>query len=207
MSDNPFTASLRDAILDNSSVRDGLTDDEAEPLIEWGLAQAEIVTRSLPDQSADEAEMRYEELYGALPMLMTRITWAATFRAQKGADWTLNALKQLNEMSQTLHGENAPQIAEHLLTAYAQGADGLDQGAFVLALMEHLTPSEAEATPPDKPSQPPIAPNTPMLGWRRSPQNPEQPDQGDSEPNEPPAAPDPPIIGWRRSSQNPDQDH
>lgn len=199
MSDNPFNARLKDAILDNSSLRDGLTDDEAEPLIEWGLAQAESLTRNLPDQSSDEAEIRYEELYSTLPKLMTRITWAATFRAQKGADWTLNALKQLNELSQTLHGENAPQIPEHLLTAYAQGADGLDQGAFVLALMEHFTPSE-----PDKPSPPPIQPNTPMLGWRREP---EPPTQADSDPNEANKPPDAPMIGWRRSPQNPDQDN
>ena len=52
-----YAARLRDAILDNSALRNGLNDDEAQPLIDRGLSMADRVTVGVQD------EARYEQLY------------------------------------------------------------------------------------------------------------------------------------------------
>jgi hypothetical protein len=119
---------LRDAILDNSALRDGLTDDEAQPLIDWGLALA------------DEVGAKVDQL----------ITWAATYRTNKGEAWTRTTLEQLNQLNRTLRGEDAAQISQNAISGYAQGADGLDNGAFVLELMKQLSPSVALLPPPQE---------------------------------------------------------
>jgi len=143
MSENEWAARLRDAILDNSALRDGLLDEEAQPLIDWGLALAAVVTAPLP--TLPDPEMRYEELYDALPKLMTRITWVTIYRQNKGADWTTRTLQQLNELNIVLHGETAPQIPALQMSAYAEASDGLSNGALVQALMQHLSlPIEPE---------------------------------------------------------------
>ena len=138
---NEWGKRLQDAILDNSKIRDGLHDDEAQPLIDWGLDIAKQVTLPLADMPTDEAEIRYEELYGALPRLMTRLTWVAVYREKKGDDWTIKTIHQLNEMNQILHGTDAPQISEGAMKGYANQLDGLSKGDLVKALMETLTPN------------------------------------------------------------------
>lgn len=121
---NVWTERLRDAILDNSAWRRGLEDDEAQPLLDWGLAKANEVTTPLTTMPPEDAEARYDELYGALPKQMTRITWAATYREKKGEGWTRKTLNQLNELNQTLYGQAAPQIDQAWIDAYATHQDG-----------------------------------------------------------------------------------
>jgi hypothetical protein len=136
---NEWGKRLQDAILENAAIRDGLHDDEAQPLIDWGLALAVQVTNGLEKLPKAEAEIRYEELYGALPKLLTRITWFTLHRVNKGPEWANRTLEQLNELSRTLHGENAPQIPALLMSAYANSADGMATPAMVNTLMQHLT--------------------------------------------------------------------
>ncbi len=137
---NAWGEQLRDAILENSAIRDGLTDDEAQPLIDWGLARAVEVTQGLDLMDEMDAEARYEELYNALPKLLTRITWVALYRADKGADWTTRTLEQLNEFNRTLLGDYAPQISPTAINAYAALTDGMEAGALVVELMRRLSP-------------------------------------------------------------------
>ena len=141
---------LRDAILENSALRDGLTDDEAQPLIDWGLALADEVGAKVDQLPAEDLETNYEEHAAALLKLLTRITWAATYRTNKGEAWTRTTLEQLNQLNRTLRGEAAPQISENAISGYAQGADGLDNGAFVRELMKQLSPAVALLPPPQE---------------------------------------------------------
>jgi hypothetical protein len=141
---NKWAARLRDAILDNSALRDGLTDEEAQPLIDWGLAVAVRVTADLSSRTPNEADVRYEELYEALPKLLTRITWVTLFREKKGAEWTVKTLNQLNELNRTLYGESAPQFSDLQISTYANRYDGLERGALVKALMSILSPNTDE---------------------------------------------------------------
>lgn len=148
---NAWGKKLQDALLDNAALRDGLKDDEAQPLLDWGLALAVKVTHGLEALPSQTADLRYEELYEALPKLLTRITWLTLHRAKKGPEWSTRTLDQLNELSRTLHGEGAPQIPALLMTAYANAADGLATPDLIKTLMGHLSPSQpapSEASPP-----------------------------------------------------------
>jgi hypothetical protein len=98
----------------------------------------------LPTKTPNEADIRYEELYEALPKFLTRITWVTLFREKKGVDWTVKTLNQLNELSRTLYGESAPQFSEVQISTYANQYDGLERGALVKALMSILSPTDTE---------------------------------------------------------------
>lgn len=137
---NEWSAKIKDAILSDSALRDGLTDQEAQPLIDWGLARAEEIGSQIAALPAAEIEIVLEEKQYALLKLMTRITWIAIHRAGKGAEWTTATLQKLNELNQTLYGETAPQISDNLIAAYAQQSNGLTQGEMVLELMKQLSP-------------------------------------------------------------------
>jgi hypothetical protein len=137
---NHWGQSLQDAILDNSALRDGLTDDEAQPLIDWGLDLAATLTQGLDRLPDVEAEARYEQLYAHLPKLMTRFTWLALHRAAKGQDWATRTLEQMNDYSRELYGPAAPQLNALALGRYASGADALERGALILALMADFSP-------------------------------------------------------------------
>lgn len=143
---------LRDAILENSALRDGLTDDQAQPLIDWGLALADEVGAKIDQMPADDLETNYETYASALLKLMTRITWVATYRSSKGEAWTQDTLAKLNELNRTLRGESAPQISETTMHGYAQQIDGLDQGALVRELMQQLSPTVQLLPPPQEDS-------------------------------------------------------
>ena len=141
---NPWAEKLRDAILSNSAIREGIHDDAAQPLIDWGLQLAEAVTAGLTAMPDNIATMRYEALYEALPKLLTRITWVVVYREKKGADWTARTLNQLNELNQALHGADAPQLDEARITQLANRQDGLEPGALISALIATLSPANGE---------------------------------------------------------------
>jgi hypothetical protein len=122
-----YTALLQDAILDNSKIRDGLTDTEAQPLIDWGLQQAELVT----DDTTDEA--RYEELYGALPRLLMRMNWFVTYTPKKGADFGVKTMNQINNYAQTIYGK--AKFNEDAINDLIAMVDG---GADVPSVLEKL---------------------------------------------------------------------
>jgi hypothetical protein len=137
---NPWAEQLRDAILSNSAIREGIQDDAAQPLIDWGLQLAEQVTARLPSMPDSIVEQRFEALSAALPKLLTRITWVVVHREKKGADWTSRTLTQLNELNQTLHGTNAPQIDEARIAQLANRQDGLEPAALISDLIAVLSP-------------------------------------------------------------------
>lgn len=137
---NTWTERLRDTLLDNSALRDGLTDDEAQPLIDWGLAQAERVTAGLDGMMPEIAEAHYETLSSALPKLLTRITWLAVHRERKGPQWTQQTIDQINRFSQDLYGQDAPQLPPDSLSTLAQPAPN---GPYILTLIRYLSPTES----------------------------------------------------------------
>jgi hypothetical protein len=136
---NTWADKLRDKLLDNSALRDGLTDDEAQPLLDWGLALAEKVTMGMETRPEPQAEARYEALSSALPKLITRINWVTIHAAQKGADWTAQTMQQMNELNRILHGEAAPQLPQQALEAISNSPNHANTLQF---LMHQLSPTE-----------------------------------------------------------------
>ena len=140
---NPWAEQLRDIILSNSALREGIQDDAAQPLIDWGLALAEQVTKNLPSMPDTVASERYEALSGALPRLLTRITWVVVHREKKGPDWTTRTLNQLNELNHMLHGADAPQLSPSRIAELANRQDELEPAALINNLIEALSPPPA----------------------------------------------------------------
>ena len=57
---NPYAKKFRDAILDRSALTDELTDDEAEPFINWAMTQADRV--GVMVENEDDAEVKLRSL-------------------------------------------------------------------------------------------------------------------------------------------------
>ncbi|MBZ0310717.1 MAG: hypothetical protein K8I82_31960 [Anaerolineae bacterium] len=143
MMENIWGQKLRDAILSNSAVRDGLTDEEAQPLIDWGLGLADIIGKKMA--SLPDPEAAYETYLAALPKLMTRINWLTTFSQKKGAEWTKKTIAQVQELSQTLFEEQAPPLdAENMLRYLILGAEEIDRKSRVMLLIQKLTPENKD---------------------------------------------------------------
>jgi hypothetical protein len=144
--DNIWGQKLRDAILSNSAVRDGLTDDEAQPLIDWGLALADGIGKKMAQ--LPDPEGAYETYLAALPKLLTRVNWLAVFSAKKGPEWTKKTIDQVHELTQTLFEEQAPPIdSENMLRYLVLGVEALDRNSVVHQLIQKLSPIDKEGTP------------------------------------------------------------
>lgn len=137
---NTWGRKLQDAILDNAALRDGLTDTEAQPLVDWGLQRAVVVTAPLDDHPLPDE--RYEELYSALPKLMTRISWLAIYREKKGEAWSVKTINQINELNTTLYGADAPTINPISAGQLATMSDGFNKSELILDLIYKLTPND-----------------------------------------------------------------
>ncbi|NJL92914.1 MAG: hypothetical protein HC915_03925 [Anaerolineae bacterium] len=142
MADNDFGTKLSEAVLSSSALRENLTDDEAQPLVDWGVAQAEQVGAQMGDLLPMQQAMALEEKQTALLKLLTRITWVAVHSANKGEAWTRKTLAQINEYEQVLYGPAAPQLNAELMDRIALGQAGYNQGELVLTLIQALSPEE-----------------------------------------------------------------
>ena len=141
-----WAAQLQDAILDNSGIRKGLHDDAAQPLLDWGLQLAKDSTQGLEALPSDQAQARYDDLYTALPKLLTRIAWVVVYRAKKGADWTLKTFSQINEFNRVVQGGRAYQFSKQEIVEYANSMDGLQGQAMVKHLIRKLDHAEKDST-------------------------------------------------------------
>jgi hypothetical protein len=153
-----WTKKIQDAIADNSALRDGLTDDEAMPLIDWGAARAEQIGARMaaPDTPAPDEEQVSSTAY-ALTRLMTRITWVVTYRHKKDAAWLTRTFNKINDLSNKLHGPDVPALSEDEIAAWIAEHKQYSNGELVNKLIARLTPP----TTPDTPGAPPdIPPDT-----------------------------------------------
>lgn len=141
--ENIWGQKLRDAILSNSAIRDGLTDEEAQPLIDWGLGLADVIGKKMA--SLPDPEAAYETYLAALPRLMTRVNWLTTFSQKKGVDWTKKTIAQVHELTRTLFEEQArPLDAENLLRYLVLGAEEIDRKSRVIQLIQKFSPEDKE---------------------------------------------------------------
>jgi hypothetical protein len=134
-----WAATLKDAILSNEGLRDGLNDPEAQMLLDWGLIHAERVGGQLDLLSPDEAELALEDRQGLLLKFLTRVVWIAVKRTEAGPEWTLQTLQKINTLYVELYGEGVPQLEAAQMTAYSQMQDGLGPGELLKTLMQQLS--------------------------------------------------------------------
>lgn len=157
-----WTAVIHDKLADaGSSIREGLTDDEARPLMDWGVDQAPRLAARLagPDTPAPSDD-QVKEAAHALTRLMTRITWVVTYRDQKDDEWLMRTLVKINQLSQEVYGPDAPQLSDEEIARWIAARGQHNTGELVQGLVERYTP--ATTAPAEPPAEPPAAGPTPL---------------------------------------------
>jgi len=133
---------IEDTIGDSSKVREGLQDNEAIPLIDWGAAQAQrIVQRITAAGQPTPTEDQVGELAYSLVRLMTRITWVVVYRNKKDAAWLTRTFHTINELSQELFGPNAPLLTEQEIADWIAEHSKHTDGELIQNLLARLSPS------------------------------------------------------------------
>jgi hypothetical protein len=129
---------IKDQIADSSKVREGLNDDEAISLIDWGNQQAHTLAETMantPEPTTKAVDTKGYDLV----RLMTRITWLATYRHKKDAPWLTQTFKTINQINQTLHGPNAPAFSDEEINTWLATHNQYSNSELIQNLMARLT--------------------------------------------------------------------
>lgn len=144
-----WTKQIQDTLASNSGMREGLHDDEALPLVEWGAEQAETVAQRLAEAGAPPPDAEQVAMAAHnLGRLLTRITWVVTYRAKKDPAWLARTFAKINALSAELFGPDAPTLSDDEIAAWIAGQAEKSNGDLVRDLVDRLTPKSAD-TPPD----------------------------------------------------------
>lgn len=157
-----WTRQIQDTLAGNSGMREGLDDDEALPLVNWGAEQAETVAHRLaqPDTPPPDDEQVALAAHN-LGRLLTRITWVVTFRTKKDAAWLTRTFAKINALSQEVFGPDAPTLSDEEIAAWIDEQAGKSNGELVQGLITRLTPQGAA---PDVAGESPVDGGTSELG-------------------------------------------
>lgn len=160
---NPWTKRIEDTLADASAVREGLQDDEALPLMDWGVAQAHVLGARMaaPEAAAapaPPAEEQVAEKAYALVRLMTRITWVVTYRHKKDAAWLTRTFNKINDLSRELHGPDAPALSDDEIADWIATHAQHSNAELLQDLIARLTPGQPAQ--PDEMQPPPPGPGT-----------------------------------------------
>ncbi len=187
-------------IASDSGIREGLHDEDAIPLMDWGRAQAKRVAARLESTMPDaDAEAAGDEA-GALIRLMTTISRAAVHRHAQGDEWLAKVFSRLNKTSQRVYGEDAPVMSDEEIAAWIAGHAARSDGDVLRDLMARFSPPEAGTpasttpepaepeSPPQEQVQPPASPLSAVLDslLGAKPDSASEPDPPDSLPGRTP---------------------
>ncbi len=151
-SPNEYTHKLKDALLDNSALRDGLTDEEAKPLIDWALRQVDYVVPTI--ENDEDAEFKQTNL-NRLVLYITRFT---TRRLDdKDNEWVNKQLERLAEFSTYIGGKSLTEAVQSQLVNHA----GLSNAEVLTILTSAFDQAEMPTQP--MPSSQPIIPTDTAL--------------------------------------------
>lgn len=156
-----WTAHIQDVVASDSSIREGLQDDDAIPLMDWGHAQAQqLAARMVTQAPAIDEEAADAEAH-VLVKLMTTISRAVVHRHAQGDDWLVKVFNRLNKTSQRVHGDDAPVMSDEAIAAWIATHKDRSNGELLRDLLARFSPPESGATPPDVPAAPETTPDTP----------------------------------------------
>ncbi len=164
-------ARAAESILGDAGLRDELTDDEARPLIEWGLRQASAMARRVVAEAALQSSMEtLDDSLTSLRRLMKRINRLVGRRGEGDPERLRKDFARLASLSEKLYGDavsrpetaqveaflvkqaalSNEQVVTTLLAMFAPPPEPLDQ------LDAPLTPDRLAAPPkPEALSAPP----------------------------------------------------
>lgn len=138
-----------EAFYEDPGLRDALTDDEADVLLNWAAAQAERLDASGADDAA------FEELTGRLRQLVKQLNWSAGEGSYATPEARAAALSSIAADAQAVGLNFTPSFS-----AQAAPADPMDALNGLLASLEPPSSpgAPAESTPSESP--PPSSPAT-----------------------------------------------
>jgi hypothetical protein len=170
---------IQDAIASSTKVREGLSDDDALPLMDWGIAYANALAARLsaPDAPEPTGEQVGNTAY-SLTRLMTRITWLVTYRTKKDARWLTQTFQMVNKLSQELLGSDAPVFSDEEIAAWIADHPNHTDGDLIRNLMARLSPPTAAVPPPEPPALGLLSDSV-FGSLPAAPDRPEQPQPGD----------------------------
>lgn len=142
----------------NTSVRDELTDDEAEVIIQWGIKHIkDLAAKDLPDEA-------FEESLGHLTKLMNRINRFAARRADQDPEKQQQSLDRIRESAEQVGLPIAQAQLDAFLSQPVAQADDVNANLQqLLALVDTAASPEGDSsdTPPDAPFSAQPAPDAP----------------------------------------------
>ncbi len=149
-----------ESILGDASLRDELTDDEAQPLIDWGLAQVAQIARRASLMASTEA---VEAALDDVRRLMKRVNRVVRHRALGDAEAVRSDLERLGALSARLFGDAVPRAALSQVDTFMAEQGNLSNGQVVKRLLGMFAPPlslASQVTGPEA-QPPPAAPQTP----------------------------------------------
>ncbi len=154
---------IQDTLVSSDGVRDGLHDEEAIPLMEWGATCAEHVGTRLasPDTPAPDSDQVGAAAY-ALTRLLTRVNWVVTFRNKKDVAWLTRTFATINQLSRELYGDSAPVLSDEAIAQWIADHPNHTNADLIQDLIARLTPPSpaAPAAPLPGRGEPPTPPVT-----------------------------------------------
>jgi hypothetical protein len=151
---------IQESLADTSAVREGLTDDDAIPLVDWGIICAQFLGQQLClPGTAEPTQEQAGNLGYALTRLMTRLNWLVTYRHKKDAAWLTRTFQMVNQLAKELYGESAPAVPDDEIAAWIAAHAGQSNGDLLRGLIARYTPpalAQRPITPAD-----PAAPTMP----------------------------------------------
>jgi len=156
---NDLEQKAAESILGDASLRDELTDDEAQPLIDWGLTQVAQIARRAALMASTEA---MEAALDDVRRLMKRVNRVVRHRALGDAEAVRSDLERLGALSARLFGDAAPRTTLSQVDAFMAEQGNLSNAQVVKRLLGMFAPPLSLASQGAGPEvQPPAAPQTP----------------------------------------------
>ena len=155
-----------ETILGDVDLRDELTDDEAQPLIDFGLAQVEALARRA---AALASAQTMDNSVDNLRRLMKRINRFAAERRQGDPELTRKSLERIARISAELYGEAAPQPSPEALDNFLKVESDLNNQIVVQQLLKLFAPPFPPPQELDAPPQREQLPSPPKRDQLEAP--------------------------------------
>lgn len=185
-----LAARAAEQLLGDAGLRDELTDDEAQPLLDWGLAQVKALAYATAAESAvDSSPEAAEEALKGIMRLLKRINRFVGLRAQGDPDALAVELDRLRAVSGKLYGErpgllpdedaryalldeiaamDTPDVIQHLLGVFGPAAEN------AAPVAETVLPDAESGSAPEAAIEPPLLPRHEVPPALSSPPQPAQ---------------------------------
>jgi hypothetical protein len=198
-----LAAHAAQSITGDPSLRDELTDDEAQPLIDWGLAQVDRLAQQVmlaQHAAARDSNEVMDESVSDLRKLMKRVNRLVGHRAAGEMDRVDRDLQRLARFSERLYGAAVTPPDEARLAAFKTELAGYSNLELIGHLLRMFAPevdAPAQLDAPDAPEQITAPPTPDQLTAPPAPEQltaPPRPDQLTAPPTPEKLTP-PPITG------------